>query len=164
MIFYFISLRKKFWVHVKHLCQFVSNTIICAALGEPSELSLFLAHSNLLEDNICTSCDPWCCQELGMTHCSWLICSERKCHDFSEPKTPVHWTSFVLPCTSLRAGYASVVPASDQFVKRVHIAMRQFPPPVLASFMSTWHKLESPERREPQLRNCFPKIGVWASL
>jgi hypothetical protein len=31
---------------------------------------------------------------------------------------------------------------------------------VLASFMSTWHKLESSKRREPQLRKCLYKIWL----
>jgi hypothetical protein len=31
---------------------------------------------------------------------------------------------------------------------------------VLASFMSTWHKLESSEKREPQWRKCLHKIQM----
>ena len=31
---------------------------------------------------------------------------------------------------------------------------------VLPSFMSTWHKLESSERRGPRLRNCLHKIQL----
>ena len=30
---------------------------------------------------------------------------------------------------------------------------------VLDSFMSTWHKLKSPERKEPQLRKCLQRFG-----
>lgn len=32
--------------------------------------------------------------------------------------------------------------------------------PVLASFMSAWHKVESSERRTPPLRKGSPKIGL----
>jgi hypothetical protein len=35
---------------------------------------------------------------------------------------------------------------------------------VLASLMSTWHKLELSERREPQLRKYLPKTGWWGSV
>lgn len=36
-------------------------------------------------------------------------------------------------------------------------------PAVLVSFISTRHKLESLEKKEPQLRKCFPKIQLQAS-
>lgn len=35
---------------------------------------------------------------------------------------------------------------------------------LLASSMSTWHKLESLWKREPQLRKCSYQTGLWASL
>ena len=31
-------------------------------------------------------------------------------------------------------------------------------------FMSTWHKLESSEKKEPQLSYCPYQIGLWANL
>lgn len=37
-------------------------------------------------------------------------------------------------------------------------------PSVLGSFMSTYHRLKSSERREPELRRCLCGIGLWASL
>lgn len=36
--------------------------------------------------------------------------------------------------------------------------------PVLARFMSAWHKIESSERRKPQLRKGSQKIGLEAGL
>lgn len=41
---------------------------------------------------------------------------------------------------------------------------RQATVTVLARFMSTWHKLESSDRRKPLLRKWFHKIGLCADL
>lgn len=34
----------------------------------------------------------------------------------------------------------------------------------LASCISSWNRLQSPEKRKPQLRICLPKIGLYSSL